>query len=141
MLLLFSWSLEMRGDHKEQHAPAVLIIEDDPGMRALLKDFLEREGLRVFEEANGEGAITLVESSEFDAVILDKEMPGVNGLDLLGLFRRRCPDTPVILITAFGGATVAEEARRRGAARYLEKPFRFTDLLEAVRTVTKRGTA
>ena len=78
-----------------------------------------------------------VESNRLDAVILDKEMPNMSGLDFLALLRRRCPDTPVILITAFGGPVVADEAQRRGAARYLEKPFRMTDLLEAIRTVTK----
>jgi DNA-binding NtrC family response regulator len=68
-----------------------------------------------------------------DAVLLDKEMPGLGGLDALPAVRRRRPDVPVILITAFGGRAVAEDARRGGAYRYLEKPFPFGTLLAAVR--------
>jgi DNA-binding NtrC family response regulator len=74
-----------------------------------------------------------------DVVVLDKEMPGIGGFDFLSFIRRRCPEIPVILITAFGGPRVAEEAFRRGATRYLEKPFRVTDLLGEIRTVTRGG--
>jgi len=129
-------------DPKGEKAPAtLLIVEDDPEMRAVLKDFLEREGHRVIPEASGERAIAAVESERIDAVILDKEMPGMSGLDFLSFVRHRFPGTPVILITAFGGSRVAEEAFRRGAAGYLEKPFRVADLLRAVRGVIEAGHA
>ena len=105
-------------------------------MRSLLRDVLIWEGFRVLVEPTGEGAIAVSESERLDVAIVDKEMPGLGGLDLLSFFRHRLPDVPVILITAFGGPRVAEEAFRRGAARYLEKPFRVTDLLSAIRSVT-----
>lgn len=119
----------------------VLLIDDDGEMRTLLRDFLTREGHRVIEESSGEGAIASAELERVDVVVLDKEMPGIGGFDFLSFIRRRCPEIPVILITAFGGPRVAEEAFRRGATRYLEKPFRVTDLLAAIRTVTSdQGT-
>jgi len=111
----------------------VLVIDDDPEMRALLKDVLERAGHRVLQEASGEQVILSLESQRVDVVILDKEMPGLNGMDLLAFLRQRWPATPVILITAFGGPSVAAEALRLGAARYLEKPFRVAHLADMVR--------
>jgi DNA-binding response OmpR family regulator len=115
----------------------VLVVEDDPEMRALLKAFLQHEGYRVIEEARGDRARLLVESERLDAAIVDKEIPGINGLDLLSLLRHRCPTVPVILITAFGGPAVADEALRRGARYYLEKPFRVTKILTALENLVK----
>lgn len=129
----------MQGETEGNASVTLLIVEDDPEMRAILKDFLEREGHRVIVESSGERAIAAAEVERIDAVIVDKEMPGMSGMDLLVFFRHRFPETPVVLITAFGGARVAEEAFRRGAARYLEKPFRVTDLLSAIHNVTRTG--
>jgi DNA-binding NtrC family response regulator len=76
--------------------------------------------------------VSLVEVEAFDVVILDKEMPGMNGLDVLSFLHRRFPSTPVILITAFGGPHVAEESYRRGAIEYIEKPFRLPNVVDRV---------
>ena len=116
----------------------ILVVEDDPDMRAILKAFLLREGYLVLEEARGDRAGLLVESVRLDAAIVDKEIPGMNGLELLSLFRLRRPEVPIILITAFGGPTVAEEALRRGARYYVEKPFRVTQILAAVERLVNR---
>lgn len=132
--------MPVQSERQGKFTATVLVIDDDPEMRAMLKHVLEREGLRVLEESSGAGAIAVVESARLDAVILDKEMPGVGGFDLLAFLRRRCPETPVIVITAFGGPRAAKEALRLGAARYLEKPFRVAQLLEALRAVVKGGT-
>lgn len=114
----------------------MLVIDDDPDMRKLLTDFLERDGHRVLEAANGSDAIALVESELIDVVILDKKMPGMSGLDVLSFLQQRCcPRISVIFITAFGGADVAEESRRRGALHYVEKPFRVGRVVEIVHTV------
>jgi DNA-binding response OmpR family regulator len=120
----------------EMRRGAVMVVEDDPEMRAMLKDFLEREGYRVIDRVNGEQALKAIESEGFTAVILDKEIPGMRGFDVLSVLRRRWPKVPVILITAFGGAAVAEEAFARGANRYLEKPFRVDDLLAVLQSIT-----
>ena len=126
----------MMGSDVAQGAKAVLVVDDDPEMRALLRDYLERDGFEVVDSARGEDAMVLVERRTFDAAILDKETPGMSGLELLAFLRRTHPEVPVIVITAFGGGAVAEEAFARGASRYLEKPFRIKDLVAALRTVT-----
>lgn len=114
----------------------VLVVDDDPAMRALLRDWLEREGFRVLEEPSGERLLALASGGRFDVVILDKEMPGLGGFDVLPSFTRQRPEIPVILVTAFGGTLVAQEALRLGAHRYLEKPFQLRTLIEAVRAAT-----
>ncbi len=123
----------------------VFVVDDDPAMRALLRDWLEREGFCVLEEPSGERFLVAAQEARFDVVILDKEMPGLGGLEALPAFRRQRPEVPVILVTAFGGARVAEEALKLGARQYLEKPFQFRALIAAVRAATtaaaRRGEA
>jgi DNA-binding NtrC family response regulator len=117
---------------ERRSAGTVLVIDDDDAMRKVLRDFLQRDGHRVVEAANGEAAVSIVEVESVDVVILDKEMPGMNGMDVLSFLHRRFPSTPVILITAFGGPHVAEESFRRGAVEYIEKPFRLSNVVDRV---------
>jgi DNA-binding NtrC family response regulator len=115
----------------------VLVVDDDPAMRALLKDWLERDGFRVIEEPSADRLLVAAKTTPLDVVVLDKEMPGRGGFDVLPTLRRQHPEVPVILITAFGGGAVEQEAMRLGARSYLEKPFHLRALLEAVREATR----
>lgn len=125
-----------------QAAPiTVLVIDDDAEMRAVLRDVLVREGFQVREQAGRDGVIAALDSLPPDVIVLDKEMPGGNGLELLAYIRRRHPSLPVVFITAFGGPAVRAEALRRGAARYVEKPFRVAHLLDTLRSLTGRHAA
>ncbi|MEX2148300.1 MAG: response regulator [Candidatus Rokuibacteriota bacterium] len=107
---------------------AVMVVDDDPSMRSLLVDYLSREGFGVIAQASGEAAVAALEIERVDAVVVDKEMPGMNGLDFVSYVRGRRPELPIVLITAFGGAHVRREALARGASRYLEKPFHLKEL-------------
>jgi len=120
---------------------SVLVIDDDPDMRHVLSDFLQRGGYRVVEAASGQEGIFAAETEPIDAVILDKEMPGMNGLDVLSFFRHRNPRLPIIFITAFGGRDDEDESRRRGAWLYIEKPFRVATIVEAVQSVLGRSAS
>jgi CheY-like chemotaxis protein len=119
--------------------PSVLVIDDDPDMRHVLSDFLQRGGYRVVEAANGQEGIFAAESERIDVVILDKEMPGMNGLDVLSFFLDRDPRLPIIFITAFGGREDEDESRRRGARLYIEKPFRVATIVDAVQSVLEKS--
>ncbi|MGH7306884.1 MAG: response regulator [Candidatus Rokuibacteriota bacterium] len=123
-------------DRPTESNVTVLVIEDDGDMRALLRDVLERAGYRVIGRQDGVHLPALVESEHFDAAIVDKELPGPNGLDLLSFLQKRLPAVPVILVTAFGGQTVEHEAVRRGAYSYVEKPFRVSTILDMLATVS-----
>lgn len=115
--------------------PRVMIVDDDAEMRALLRDALEHEGFHVREHPAGDGLMPLVADWDPDAIVLDKEMAGSAGLDLLRELRTRHPLTPVVLVTAFGGFEVEAEALRLGAAYYMDKPFRVGRFLEVVRAL------
>jgi DNA-binding NtrC family response regulator len=110
----------------------VLVVDDDSEMRTLVRRMLEFDGCRVAERDRGTHVLDALREGPFDLIILDKEMPGINGLDLLPVLRREFPEVPVVLVTAFGGRQVATSALRLGAARYLEKPFRLGQLRDTV---------
>ncbi len=123
-------------------AATVLIVDDDPACRALLRDSLVRVGFRVVEASRGDDALATVERHRPDVVILDNHMPGGDGLDLLGPLRGRWPGVPVVLMSAFGDRRTAERAVALGAARYLDKPFRIAEFVAEIRRLcTVRGEA
>ncbi len=119
----------------------IMVVEDDPGMRAVLRDVLTDEGFQVHEEPGPERVAAVVERIRPRAIVLDKEMAGSNGIELLATLRRGYPGIPVLVITAFGGAAVRAEAIRAGAAGYLEKPFRMAMLLDTLRAITDARAA
>jgi FixJ family two-component response regulator len=122
-------------DARAGRAETIMVIDDDPEMRAVLRDVLTHEGFHVHEEPGPEQVPEAVDALRPAAVIVDKEMPGSNGLDLVAALGHRYPALPIIVITAFGGAAIRAEARRQGAADYLEKPFRMATLLDALRAL------
>jgi two-component system response regulator (stage 0 sporulation protein F) len=106
----------------------VLIIEDDEEMRSLLKEVIEEEGYEAESVDKGTYAFRRVMRRSFDVIVTDVRMPGFSGLDILPGLRRLQPDTPIIVITAFGSEEVHRKALERGASAYLEKPVRMEEL-------------
>ncbi len=113
--------------------PRILVVDDDAEMRALLVELLRHEGCDTVQAANGAEALIRLRTESFAAIILDKNMPGLSGLDLLPGLRKICPETPVILITAFGDVETYVDAMEKGASAYLFKPFGMEELLQALR--------
>lgn len=111
---------------------SILVVDDDPEMRALLLDVLRNEGYDVVEAKDGTEAVLALRARRFDLILMDKNMPGPSGLDLLPGFRRVCPDSQVVLMTAFGDVPSYMEAVEKGAAEYLFKPFRMEELKAAI---------
>jgi len=112
---------------------AILVVDDDTEMRALLVEVLHREGYLVEEAANGAQATSRLRGQRFAAIVMDKNLPGLGGLYLLQGIRMVCPETPVIVITTFSDSAAYAGALRGGALEYLFKPFRMEDLLDALR--------
>jgi two-component system response regulator (stage 0 sporulation protein F) len=111
---------------------SILVVDDDPEMRALLLDVLRNEGYDVVEAKDGTEAVLALRARRFDLILMDKNMPGPSGLDLLPGFRRVCPDSKIIMMTAFGDVPSYIEAVEKGAAEYLFKPFRMEELKAAI---------
>jgi DNA-binding response OmpR family regulator len=117
----------------------VLVVDDDPAWRDALKGWLEREGFRAIMLARADWIVPAVELHHPDVIVLDVNLPGVSGLEVLDGLRRRWPSLPVVIMTAFGGPGVGDTARRLGAAAYLEKPFRMAALVNEIRRVARPG--
>lgn len=110
----------------------VLIVDDDAEMRALLADVLQQEGYEVAEAKDGAEAVLALRAKRFDVILMDKNMPGPSGLDLLPGFRRVCPQSPIIMMTAFGDVPSYMEAMEKGALEFLFKPFRMEEMKAAI---------
>ena len=119
----FSGSVAMDDSKKR-----ILIIEDDAEMRSLLKDVIEEEGYEAELVEKGTYAFRKVMTKSFAVIITDVRMRGVSGLDILPGLRKLQPETPIIVITAFGSEEVRRRALERGASAYMEKPIRLDEL-------------
>ena len=111
----------------------VLIVEDDARLREALVDTLRAADMPALAAADAEAALALLETNDVALVISDVQMPGIDGRQLLSLIKRRRPDLPVVLITAYGTVAHAVAAMREGATDYIVKPFDAPALIETVR--------
>ena len=120
----------------------ILIIDDDTSLRRVLEYNLLEEGYEVVAVESGENGLILFKEQQPDLVITDLKMPGISGFEVLSSIKERSPQTPVIVITAFGAVETAVEAMKVGAYDYITKPFNRDALRLTVRkAVEMRGLA
>ena len=117
----------------KEPAHPILVVDDDPGQRSLLRSFLTGQGFPVTTASSGQEALELLAAAQPGMLISDVRMPGMTGLELLGFVAERHPDLPVLLVTAYADIRDAVGAIRGGAVDYLEKPIDLDQLLQAVR--------
>lgn len=110
----------------------ILVVEDDPALREALTDTLEMAGYRAIAAHDAEQALASLEKSGPGLILSDVQMPGMDGHALLRALKAGHPETPVILMTAYGQIDRAVQAMRDGAADYLPKPFEPDRLLATV---------
>ena len=117
----------------------ILVIDDENNIRTMVRLALTHVGHRVDTAADGFEGIEKWETNgaDYDLVLLDQRMPGMEGLEVLRELRGRTPTIPVILITAFGTFDLACEAMRSGAMEFLRKPFTLETLRSAVTAAMK----
>ena len=113
----------------------ILLVEDDPDVRAVLRDALEEAGHQVDAVVDGAVAMQRLGAAVFDLVITDLRLPKVDGLTLFRRARELAPGTDVILMTSFGAVSDAVAAVKEGAYDYLTKPFEVEDLNARVRAI------
>ena len=101
----------------------ILIVDDDAAMRQMLESLFKEQGYEVVQADSANAALECAREAEFDAVLSDIKMPGKSGVKMVGELRGIRPDTPVVLMTAFGSIDSAVEAMRAGAFDYITKPF------------------
>jgi nitrogen regulation protein NR(I) len=107
----------------------ILLVEDDPAIVMTLCRVLVDEEYEVMVEKNGEAGLMRAKAGEFDVVITDLKLPGMNGLDLVRELHVARPRLPILMMTAHGTTESAIEATQSGAYDYLVKPFEIPELL------------
>lgn len=117
----------------------VLLVEDEQMLRESLAQLLSEEGYHVVQAPDGKAGYDAVLAESFDLVLTDIRMPVMDGLTLLKHLQQTIPQTPVIVITAFGTVESAVSAMRMGAADYLLKPVQFEDVLIRVKRAMEIG--
>ncbi|MBT6249742.1 MAG: sigma-54-dependent Fis family transcriptional regulator, partial [Nitrospina sp.] len=113
----------------------ILIVEDDEGMRYFLSEAIEKEGYFFKAAKSGEEALDLFARETFDLIILDYNLPTMNGMETFAKIKDKFPDVVVILVTAFGSKDLAIEAMEQGVFDYFNKPLEIGEL----RVVIRRG--
>ena len=119
----------------DEMSPAILIVDDEPDVRKVVRSVLEADGYQVTEAADGPAALTLLRSIGGprgpQLVVLDVMMPGIDGVEVC----RQIPHDrmKVLMLTARDDAETREAAMAAGADRYMTKPFSAVDLLDAAR--------
>ena len=118
--------------------PALLVVDDEPDLRALLGEYFGRHGFEVRLAADAAQARALLAAATADAVLLDINMPGENGLSLARWLRDAHPRTGVIMLTTAGESVDRIVGLELGADDYVPKPFEMRELLARTRAVLRR---
>lgn len=117
----------------------LLVIEDDPDLAGSLTKGFREHGFAVDVASTGDGGLRMASGDSFDLLIIDRMLPGLDGVDVLRELRRQNCLAPAIFLTARSAVEERIEGLESGADDYLTKPFSFAELLARVRVVLRRG--
>jgi two-component system, OmpR family, copper resistance phosphate regulon response regulator CusR len=117
----------------------ILVIEDEKKTAAFIKKGLTEENYTVDVSENGRDGLDLALNREYDLILLDVMLPGIDGWEALKRLRDRGKETPVIMLTVLGEVEDRVRGLELGADDYLTKPFAFTELLARIHTIMRRG--
>ena len=120
-------------------APLILVVDDEPGNRALLTRLLVRDGYRVETAEDGEAALVAVAVNTPDLVLLDVMLPGIDGFEVCRRLRMSEVWAPVLMLTARDAIGDRVAGLDEGADDYMVKPFAFEELLARLRALVRRG--
>jgi two-component system, OmpR family, response regulator len=119
----------------------LLVIEDDRETAAYLVKGLSESGYAVDHSAEGRNGLYLATGGDYDAIVLDRMLPGMDGLALLGALRAAGIRTPALILSALGSVDDRVKGLRAGGDDYLVKPFAFSELLARLEALLRRGTS
>jgi len=116
----------------------ICILDDEPIVGDRLKPEMEDDGYEVEVFTDSESAIKRIQERCFDIFITDLKMEGVDGMGFLEKVKEHCPDSQVIIITGYATIETARESFVRGAYDFIAKPFRISEIREAVKKARRR---
>ncbi|MDA8217010.1 MAG: sigma-54 dependent transcriptional regulator [Dehalococcoidales bacterium] len=115
---------------RENGKKHIMVADDDPSIRALLRSFLENEGFDISEARTGREVLKAIDNDfKPDLLVMDIRMPELSGMEVLQRLREQGIDLPTLLMTAFGSSNLAIKAIQLGAYDYITKPFELDDVL------------
>jgi two-component system, OmpR family, copper resistance phosphate regulon response regulator CusR len=117
----------------------VLVVEDEVKLCSLIKKVLEENGYEVDIAYDGQIGEKLALKRDYDIIILDIIIPGINGVELCKIIKKQKPTVPIIMLTALGTTEDKVTGLESGADDYLLKPFEFAELIARMRAVTRRA--
>jgi len=123
---------------KKKLKARVLLVDDEKEFIGTLSDRLEVRGLKVSCATDGFKALDLIDNQDFDVIVLDLAMPGMDGLETLKKIKNKDPDAEIIMLSGHGTLKSGVEAMRLGAEDFLEKPVDLNDLLEKISEATDK---
>jgi DNA-binding response OmpR family regulator len=119
-------------------SPRLLLVEDDPQLSAMLAGLLSEEGYVVTVAEDGQRGLHLGLTQEYDVMVLDRGLPAIEGLDVLGRLRRSGVHIPVLVLSALSNPIDRVDGLDAGAEDYLGKPFDLDELLARLRALLRR---
>jgi two-component system KDP operon response regulator KdpE len=118
---------------------SVLVTDDDPDLRRVLRRTLDALGFEVSESANGEQAVRAIAVRPFDAVLMDVNMPGIGGIEACRKIRENAPRCQILMLTVRDREADKIEALDAGADDYITKPFSIPELAARLRSAVRRS--
>ena len=119
----------------------ILVVDDEPGIRDLICDALNMSNFKTYQSPDGLSALSSIRRDRFDLLILDINMPKLDGLSLLEKIRNEGSETPAILLSARGERLDINQGLKIGADDYMTKPFSIEELVLRVRAILKRTSS
>ena len=114
----------------------VLVVDDENDALEMFKDLFSRKGYEVFLAANGPDALSFIDKSEVDAVLLDIRMPGMDGIEVLSKMKLKKPELPIVMITAYGyDDNLINKALDLGATGYISKNLPLAQIVHTFETL------
>lgn len=119
----------------------ILVVDDEPAIRSVLQETLCGFGFKTMEAERGEEALSLTCETTFDAILLDINMPGLNGIETCKSMRRVNPRVPILMLTVRDTEDDKVDAFEAGADDYITKPFRLRELIARIRAAIRSAKA
>lgn len=116
-----------------QNNGAILVVDDEQNTLKVISAILKNKGYDVFTVRTAEEALTTIKKEDFDAVLTDYKLPGINGIQLVDEIKNRGYQMPIVMLTAYGTIEKAVEAMKKGAFNYLVKPINPDELITVMR--------
>jgi two-component system KDP operon response regulator KdpE len=119
------------------HETPVLVIDDEPPIRRLLRTSLSANGFQVLEAANGRDGLAAIEAQKPEIIVLDLGLPDIDGLDIIRTLRAAGNKTPIVVLSSRGEERIKVEALDAGADDYVTKPFGVAELIARIRAALR----